>query len=146
MALFVARNIITESCIDDIQFCLREGSEGGQNFLKLVIDSINDGLTNLKNGGSADGEFVMINKYLAHVSDLSWLEKKQLQLEDKLKKYEAQAASDETGTFKKIWIKIKAFLVKVIKAIVAAINKAHRWVKNKYRDYKLKKEFEKMTL
>lgn len=76
MALFVARNIMTESCIDDIQFCLREGSEGGQNFLKLVIDSINDGLTNLKNGGSADGEFVMINKYLAHVSDLSWLEKK----------------------------------------------------------------------
>lgn len=61
-------------------------------------------------------------------------------LEDKLHKYELQAKSDQTGTFKKIWIKIKSFIVKIIQLITKALAKAHRFVKNRYLGYKIKKQ------
>lgn len=70
----------------------------------------------------------------------TWLEKKYIQLEAKLQKYEFQAKSDQTGVFKKVWIKIKSFVVKIIQLITKALAKAHRFVKNKYYDYKIEKQ------
>lgn len=70
----------------------------------------------------------------------TWLEKKYIQLEAKLQKYEFQAKSDQTGVFKKVWIKIKSFVVKIIQLITKALAKVHRFVKNKYYDYKIEKQ------
>lgn len=65
------------------------------------------------------------------ITDPTWLEKKQYQLEEKLK-------SDKTGTFAKIWTRVKQFFVKILAAITKAINKAVRFVKQKVAKRKIK--------
>lgn len=86
MPLFVVKSSMTEACINDITFCLSEDGSGDQKLIRIIVDSLKDGLNNLENGLSANNQFVVINKYLTHVSDLSWLEKKTIAIRRKIGK------------------------------------------------------------
>lgn len=140
MALFVIRNTMLEECIQDFQnIGLTENNdfvEGMENFNEYLSDALNK-IQNDENYGPEERK---LGELISKVIEPTWLEKKQAQLEDKLHKYELQAKSDQTGTFKKIWIKIKSFIVKIIQLITKALAKAHRFVKNRYLGYKIKKQ------
>ena len=140
MALFAIRNTMLEECIQDFQnIGLTENNdfvEGMENFNEYLSDALNK-IQNDENYGSEERK---LGELISKVIEPTWLEKKQAQLEDKLHKYELQAKSDQTGTFKKIWIKIKSFIVKIIQLITKALAKAHRFVKNRYLGYKIKKQ------
>lgn len=140
MALFAIRNTMLEECIQDFQnIGLTENNdfvEGMENFNEYLSDVLNK-IQNDENYGPEERK---LGELISKVIEPTWLEKKQAQLEDKLHKYELQAKSDQTGTFKKIWIKIKSFIVKIIQLITKALAKAHRFVKNRYLGYKIKKQ------
>lgn len=140
MALFAIRNTMLEECIQDFQnIGLTENNdfvEGMENFNEYLSDALNK-IQNDENYGPEERK---LGELISKVIEPTWLEKKQVQLEDKLHKYELQAKSDQTGTFKKIWIKIKSFIVKIIQLITKALAKAHRFVKNRYLGYKIKKQ------
>lgn len=140
MALFAIRNTMLEECIQDFQnIGLTENNdfvEGMENFNEYLSDAL-DKIQNDENYGP---EKRKLGELISKVIEPTWLEKKQAQLEAKLHKYELQAKSDQTGTFKKIWIKIKSFIVKIIQLITKALAKAHRFVKNRYLGYKIKKQ------
>lgn len=140
MALFAIRNTMLEECIQDFQnIGLTENNdfvEGMENFNEYLSDALNK-IQNDENYGPEERK---LGELISKVIEPTWLEKKQAQLEDKLHKYELQAKSDQTGTFKKIWIKIKSFIVKIIRLITKALAKAHRFVKNRYLGYKIKKQ------
>ena len=160
MALFAIRNTMLEECIQDFQnIGLTENNdfvEGMENFNEYLSDALNK-IQNDENYGPEERK---LGELISKVIEPTWLEKKQAQLEDKLHKlqeiaakgeedrktaqlkyqYELQAKSDQTGTFKKIWIKIKSFIVKIIQLITKALAKAHRFVKNRYLGYKIKKQ------
>lgn len=140
MALFAIRNTMLEECIQDFQnIGLTENNnfvEGMENFNEYLSDALNK-IQNDENYGLEERK---LGELISKVIEPTWLEKKQVQLEDKLHKYELQAKSDQTGTFKKIWIKIKSFIVKIIQLITKALAKAHRFVKNRYLGYKIKKQ------
>lgn len=140
MALFAIRNTMLEECIQDFQnIGLTENNdfvEGMENFNEYLSDALNK-IQNDENYGPEERK---LGELISKVIEPTWLEKKQAQLEDKLYKYELQAKSDQTGTFKKIWIKIKSFIVKIIQLITKALAKAHRFVKNRYLGYKIKKQ------
>ena len=63
---------------------------------------------------------------------------KTIPIRRKTKKYEEKLKSDKTGTFAKIWTKVKQFFVKILAAIAKAINKAVRFVKQKVAKRKIK--------
>lgn len=140
MALFAIRNTMLEECIQDFQnIGLTENNdfvEGMENFNEYLSDAL-DKIQNDENYGPEERK---LGELISKVIEPTWLEKKQAQLEAKLHKYELQAKSDQTGTFKKIWIKIKSFIVKIIQLITKALAKAHRFVKNRYLGYKIKKQ------
>lgn len=140
MALFAIRNTMLEECIQDFQnIGLTENNDfvkGMENFNQYLSDALNK-IQNDENYGPEERK---LGELISKVIEPTWLEKKQAQLEDKLHKYELQAKSDQTGTFKKIWIKIKSFIVKIIQLITKALAKAHRFVKNRYLGYKIKKQ------
>lgn len=140
MALFAIRNTMLEECIQDFQnIGLTENNdfvEGMENFNEYLSDALNK-IQNDENYGPEERK---LGELISKVIEPTWLEKKQAQLEAKLHKYELQAKSDQTGTFKKIWIKIKSFIVKIIQLITKALAKAHRFVKNRYLGYKIKKQ------
>lgn len=140
MALFAIRNTMLEECIQDFQnIGLTENNdfvEGMENFNEYLSDALNK-IQNDENYGPEERK---LGELISKVIEPTWLEKKQAQLEYKLHKYELQAKSDQTGTFKKIWIKIKSFIVKIIQLITKALAKAHRFVKNRYLGYKIKKQ------
>lgn len=140
MALFAIRNTMLEECIQDFQnIGLTENNdfvEGMKNFNKYLSYA----LDKIKNDENYGPEERKLGELISKVIEPTWLEKKQAQLEAKLHKYELQAKSDQTGTFKKIWIKIKSFIVKIIQLITKALAKAHRFVKNRYLGYKIKKQ------
>lgn len=139
MALFAIRNTMLEECIQDFQnIGLTENKfvEGMENFNEYLSDALNK-IQNDENYGPEERK---LGELISKVIEPTWLEKKQAQLEAKLHKYELQAKSDQTGTFKKIWIKIKSFIVKIIQLITKALAKAHRFVKNRYLGYKIKKQ------
>lgn len=140
MALFAIRNTMLEECIYDFQnIGLTENNdfvEGMENFNEYLSDALNK----IQNDENYGPEEKKLGELISKVIEPTWLEKKQAQLESKLHKYELQAKSDQTGTFKKIWIKIKSFIVKIIQLITKALAKAHRFVKNRYLGYKIKKQ------
>lgn len=140
MALFAIRNTMLEECIQDFQnIGLTENNdfvEGMENFNEYLSDALNK----IQNDENYSPEERKLGELISKVIEPTWLEKKQEQLEAKLHKYELQAKSDQTGTFKKIWIKIKSFIVKIIQLITKALAKAHRFVKNRYLGYKIKKQ------
>lgn len=144
MALFAIRNTMLEECIYDFKYNLTENSDSDSdfgNFGKYLSDAIEK----MKNDENVGPEYKKLNELISKAIEPTWLEKKQAQLEDKLAKYELQAKSDQTGIFKKIWIKIKSFIVKIIQLITKALAKVSRFVKNKYYAYKVNKQSKKFA-
>ena len=131
MGLFIMSSNLVEQCFTDFNNILCENIEGSiDEDLDGLAKGFNTAVNNIKKGGQPTGEASLINS-ISKVKNLNWLQRKQVELEAKLEKYEQKVKSDKTGTFSKIWTRLKAFIVKVIHAIVKAINKAHGWIKNK---------------
>jgi len=135
MGLFIMSSNLVEQCCMDFNNILCENLEGPvatnidkdlSNLSKGFVNAVD----NIKKGGQPTGEASLINN-ISKVKNLNWLQRKQVELEAKLEKYEQKVKSDKTGTFAKIWTRLKAFIVKVIHAIVKAINTAHGWIKKK---------------
>lgn len=135
MGLFIMSSNLVEQCSTDFNDILCENFEGPvagsiDEDLDSIAKRFNAAKDNIMKGGQPTGEASIIND-ISKVKNLNWLQRKQVELEAKLEKYEQKVKSDKTGTFSKIWIRLKAFIVKVIHAIVKAINKAHGWIKKK---------------
>lgn len=135
MGLFIMSSNLVEQCFTDFNNILCENVEGPvsgtidkdmANLSKGFVAAVD----NIKKGGQPTGEASLINS-ISNVKNLNWLQRKQVELKAKLEKYEQKVKSDKTGTFSKIWTRLKAFIVKVIHAIIKAINKAHGWIKKK---------------
>lgn len=135
MGLFIMSSNLVEQCSLDFNNILCENLEGPvagsiDEDLDSIAKRFNAAKDNIMKGGQPAGEASLINS-ISNVKNLNWLQRKQVELEAKLEKYEQKVKSDKTGTFSKIWTRLKAFIVKVIHAIVKAINKAHGWIKKK---------------
>lgn len=135
MGLFIMSSNLVEQCSTDFNDILCENFEGPvagsiDEDLDGIAKRFNAAKNNIMKGGQPTGEASIIND-ISKVKNLNWLQRKQVELEDKLEKYDQKVKSDKTGTFSKIWTRLKAFIVKVIHAIVKAINKAHGWIKKK---------------
>lgn len=135
MGLFIMSSNLVEQCSTDFNDILCENFEGPvagsiDEDLDSIAKRFNAAKNNIMKGGQPTGEASLINS-ISKVKNLNWLQRKQVELEAKLEKYEQKVKSDKTGTFSKIWTRLKAFIVKVIHAIVKAINKAHGWIKKK---------------
>lgn len=135
MGLFIMSSNLVEQCSTDFNDILCENFEGPvagsiDEDLDSIAKRFNAAKDNIMKGGQPAGEASLINS-ISNVKNLNWLQRKQVELEAKLEKYEQKVKSDKTGTFSKIWTRLKAFIVKVIHAIVKAINKAHGWIKKK---------------
>lgn len=135
MGLFIMSSNLVEQCSTDFNDILCENFEGPvagsiDEDLDSIAKRFNAAKDNIMKGGQPVGEASLINS-ISNVKNLNWLQRKQVELEAKLEKYEQKVKSDKTGTFSKIWTRLKAFIVKVIHAIVKAINKAHGWIKKK---------------
>lgn len=135
MGLFIMNSNLVEQCFMDFNNILCENVEGPvagniDEDLDGLAKGFNTAVNNIKKGGQPTGEASLIND-ISKVKNLNWLQRKQVELEAKLEKYDQKVKSDKTGTFSKIWTRLKAFIVKVIHAIVKAINKAHAWIKKK---------------
>lgn len=135
MGLFIMSSNLVEQCSTDFNDILCENFEGPvagsiDEDLDSIAKRFNAAKDNIMKGGQPTGEASLINS-ISKVKNLNWLQRKQVGLEAKLEKYEQKVKSDKTGTFSKIWTRLKAFIVKVIHAIVKAINKAHGWIKKK---------------
>ena len=135
MGLFIMSSNLVEQCSTDFNDILCENFEGPvagsiDEDLDSIAKRFNAAKDNIMKGGQPAGEASLINS-ISNVKNLNWLQRKQVELETKLEKYEQKVKSDKTGTFSKIWTRLKAFIVKVIHAIVKAINKAHGWIKKK---------------
>lgn len=135
MGLFIMSSNLVEQCSTDFNDILCENFEGPvagsiDEDLDSIAKRFNAAKDNIMKGGQPTGEASLINN-ISKVKNLNWLQRKQVELEAKLEKYEQKVKSDKTGTFSKIWTRLKAFIVKVIHAIVKAINKAHGWIKKK---------------
>ena len=135
MGLFIMSSNLVGQCSTDFNDILCENFEGPvagsiDEDLDSIAKRFNAAKDNIMKGGQPTGEASLINS-ISKVKNLNWLQRKQVELEAKLEKYEQKVKSDKTGTFSKIWTRLKAFIVKVIHAIVKAINKAHGWIKKK---------------
>lgn len=135
MGLFIMSSNLVEQCSTDFNDILCENFEGPvagsiDEDLDSIAKRFNAAKDNIMKGGQPTGEASLINS-ISKVKNLNWLQRKQVELEAKLEKYDQKVKSDKTGTFSKIWTRLKAFIVKVIHAIVKAINKAHGWIKKK---------------
>lgn len=135
MGLFIMSSNLVEQCSTDFNDILCENFEGPvagsiDEDLDGIAKRFNAAKNNIMKGGQPTGEASIIND-ISKVKNLNWLQRKQVELEAKLEKYDKKVKSDKTGTFSKIWTRLKAFIVKVIHAIVKAINKAHGWIKKK---------------
>lgn len=135
MGLFIMSSNLVEQCSTDFNDILCENFEGPvagsiDEDLDSIAKRFNAAKDNIMKGGQPVGEASLINS-ISNVKNLNWLQRKQVELEAKLEKYEQKVKSDKTGTFSKILTRLKAFIVKVIHAIVKAINKAHGWIKKK---------------
>ena len=123
MGLFIMSSNLVEQCSTDFNDILCENFEGPvagsiDEDLDSIAKRFNAAKDNIMKGGQPTGEASIIND-ISKVKNLN------------LEKYEQKVKSDKTGTFSKIWTRLKAFIVKVIHAIVKAINKAHGWIKKK---------------
>lgn len=94
-----------------------------------IIEMLNAGIK--ANGDMS--KLTKINGLIMHVDDLTWLEKKQLQIEDKIKEYSKKLKSKESGMLSKVWTKVKQFLLKIVGFIVKAINKLYKNMKLSYK-------------
>lgn len=139
MGLYIINNnFLIEECYIDFATIFNENSNG-ESTEQEVNNKINNALGDLMGGEDVAADMVSeICVNIQSITDPTWLEKKQYQLEEKLKKYEEKLKSDKTGTFAKIWTRVKQFFVKILAAITKAINKAVRFVKQKVAKRKIK--------
>ena len=110
------------------------------NLNKDFNQIFSNGIDKIKNAEDASPERKKIRHSYFKYMEPTWLERNIYNQKLNYKKYEFQAKSDQTGVFKKVWIKIKSFVVKIIQLITKALAKVHRFVKNKYYDYKIEKQ------
>lgn len=135
MGLFIMNSNLVEQCSLDFDNILCENVENSvagsiDEDLDNLAKRFNTAKNNIMKGGQPTGEASIIND-ISKVKNLNWLQRKQVELEAKLEKYDQKVKSDKTGAFSKIWTRLKAFIVKVIHAIVKAINKVHGYFKKK---------------
>ena len=134
MALFISQEdqAILESISSDITNSLTESKSiymKEEIEKQKIIQMVNAGIK--ANGDMS--KLTKINGAIEHIDDLSWLEKKQLQIEAKIKEYTQKLKSKENGALVKVWTKVKRFLLKIVGFIVKTINKLHRSAKMIYR-------------
>ena len=139
MGLYIVNNnLLIEECHIDFASIFNENSNE-ESTEQEVNNKINNALGDLMGGEDVAADMISdICVNIQSITDPTWLERKQYQLEEKLRKYEEKLKSDKTGTFAKIWTKVKQFFVKILAAIAKAINKAVRFVKQKIAKRKIK--------
>lgn len=142
MPLFQNEQLVLESCIYDssnsIKSVITENSDDDDDVSERVSYQrfMSDSLRHIKRGGDPSEPIRKLNGFYVFSTDVTWLEKQQLKIEEKLKIYDKKAKSKSNGVFARIWANIKLFLTKVLRWIVKSINTAHRFVKDKYRNIK----------
>ena len=143
MPLFQNEQLVLESCIYDISNSIKsvvvtESSDDDDDVSERVRIQrhISDSLRHVQRGGDPLEFARKLNGFHVYSTDLTWLEKQQLKIEEKLKIYDKKAKSKSNGVFARIWANIKLFLTKVLRWIVKSINTIHRFVKDKYRNIK----------
>lgn len=135
MALFILNEdkAILDNIALDLTNSLTEESKNAYMKSEIqkqkIIEMINAGVK--ANGDMS--KLTKINGLITHVDDLTWLEKKQLQIEDKIKEYTKKLKSKESGMLSKVWTKVKQFLLKIVGFIVKAINKLYKNMKLSYK-------------
>ncbi len=141
MPLFQNEQLVLESCIYDISTSIKsvitENSDDDDVSERVrIARHISDSMRHIKRGGDPLEFARKLNGFYVYSTDITWLEKQQLKIEEKLKFYDKKAKSKSNGVFARIWANIKLFLTKVLRWIVKSINTAHRFVKDKYRNIK----------
>ena len=142
MPLFQNEQLVLESCIYDISNSIKsvitENSDDEDDVSERVriARHISDSMRHIKRGGDPLEFARKLNGFHVYSTDLTWLEKQQLKIEEKLKIYDKKAKNKSNGTFARVWANIKLFLTKVLRWIVKSINTIHRFVKDKYRSIK----------
>lgn len=141
MPLFQNEQLVLESCIYDISTSIKsvitENSDDDDVSERVrIARHISDSMRHIKRGGDPLEFARRLNGFNLYSTDITWLEKQQLKIEEKLKFYDKKAKSKSNGVFARIWANIKLFLTKVLRWIVKSINTVHRFVKDKYRNIK----------
>jgi hypothetical protein len=141
MPLFQNEQLVLESCIYDISTSIKsvitENSDDDDVSERVrIARHISDSMRHIKRGGDPLEFARRLNGFNVYSTDITWLEKQQLKIEEKLKFYDKKAKSKSNGVFARIWANIKLFLTKVLRWIVKSINTVHRFVKDKYRNIK----------
>lgn len=141
MPLFQNEQLVLESCIYDISTSIKsvitENSDDDDVSERVrIARHISDSMRHIKRGGDPLEFARRLNGFNVYSTDITWLEKQQLKIEEKLKFYDKKAKSKSNGVFARIWANIKLFLTKVLRWIVKSINTAHRFIKDKYRNIK----------
>lgn len=141
MPLFQNEQLVLESCIYDISTSIKsvitENSDDDDVSKRVrIARHISDSMRHIKRGGDPLEFARRLNGFNVYSTDITWLEKQQLKIEEKLEFYDKKAKSKSNGVFARIWANIKLFLTKVLRWIVKSINTAHRFVKDKYRNIK----------
>lgn len=92
MGLFIMSSNLVEQCFMDFNNILCENTEGpvagsiDEDLGKLSKGFVN-AVDNIKKGGQPTGEASLINS-ISKVKNLNWLQRKQVELEVKLEKYD----------------------------------------------------------
>lgn len=141
MPLFQNEQLVLESCIYDISTSINsvitENSDDDDVSERVrIARHISDSMRHIKRGGDPLEFARRLNGFNVYSTDITWLEKQQLKIEEKLEFYDKKAKSKSNGVFARIWANIKLFLTKVLRWIVKSINTVHRFVKDKYRNIK----------
>lgn len=105
MGLFIMSSNLVEQCSTDFNDILCENFEGPvagsiDEDLDSIAKRFNAAKDNIMKGGQPTGEASIIND-ISKVKNLNWLQRKQVELEAKLEKYEQKVKSDKTGTLVK---------------------------------------------
>lgn len=139
MGLYIINNtFLIEECYFDFTSIFNENSNE-ESKEREINGQINDCLGDLMAGEDVAADMLAdLCMGIESITNPTWLERKQYQLEQKIKKYEEKLKSDKTGTFAKIWTRVKKFFVKILASIAKAINKAVRFVKTKIAKRKIK--------
>lgn len=121
MPLFQNEQLVLESCIYDISNSIKsvitENSDDEDDVSERVriARHISDSMRHIKRGGDPLEFARRLNGFNVYSTDITWLEKQQLKIEEKLKFYDKKAKSKSNGVFARIWANIKLFLTKVLR-------------------------------
>lgn len=113
MGLYIINNtFLIEECYFDFTSIFNENSNE-ESKEREINGQINDCLGDLMAGEDVAADMLAdLCMGIESITNPTWLERKQYQLEQKIKKYEEKLKSDKTGTFAKIWTRVKKILCK----------------------------------